>query len=132
MPTPDFVKRVAALASAGINHRIRVSDIDGKVYDLIPGLDETPARLTAEQRFEELDTQLRTTMSMVNALALKLDSISERLESMLTVLQGAVAGQARFSESADRLAEALNMPIEPIYDANGKLIGARRVPHLGD
>ena len=131
MATPDVVKRVAELAQG---RNVQVTGADGRAYRLVAlgkgdeGYEQTQAKAAA--RLQDLDAQLRTTAAIVSAFAIKVEQIVKQVDEALGRVNVAAEGQARFAESADRLAEALRMDLEPVYNDNGKLVGARRVAKL--
>lgn len=63
------------------------------------------------------------------------ESTRKSMEEVVTRVDGSVAAvaaaQANVAASVAELADTMALPVKPIYDKQGKLIGAERVKKLG-
>lgn len=131
MSALDTAKRVAQLMPG---KSIRVSGADGKTYRLTLEGDEAsaPDADPSAEKAVAVDEQLRVTLSIVSGLAVRLDEMMARAEKAIERMDSAAEGQGRFAESANNLAAVLESQrfSQPIYNEQGKLIGAKRVKQL--
>ena len=127
MALPDAVARVAACAPG---KRITVVTPDGKAYAL--PIAPEPAPVVPPHPFEAVSQQLLARDAEARAAAA---SIVERMAGTLNAVRevvGAVAaGQAQVAASVNEMSGTLHLPVKPVYDKAGKLIGAKRVKKLG-
>ena len=73
----------------------------------------------------ERDAQTRTIVTQVVAALL-----DEALGSIRSVLTSVAQGQDKLQEAVQQIAATLDRPVKPVYDRDGKLVGARRVAKL--
>ena len=134
MHLPDAVKCIAECAPG---RRVRAI-VRGVAYDL-PLLPEPepvqpphPLEAVATQLLER-DAQTRVTVSQVVA---NVENVVARVDETTNVVKSALAnvagGQDKIAEGMQDIASALSRPVKPVYDKQGKLVGAQRVAILGD
>lgn len=122
MNAPRAISSLAALAGG---KKMRVVDASGKEYFMTP---EDPASMEADRL--ELDQQIRATLVLVTALVHKLDESMAAMAVALAQIHETARAQAEYVKVMRELSETMKLPLEPVYGASGKLIGARRVPKL--
>lgn len=122
---PDGADRVAILLK-----KLHVSD---------PAA--VPKEAPEVDRLKSMEDDIRATLGSLATLVAAVDSMTQRcveaIEKATVLLASSeeAVSRAKFvlSESEKGFAEMieeLRRPVEPIYDAKGKLIGARRVDKL--
>lgn len=106
---------------------LRVNGPDGKVlvYHLAEesGGGNTEMLLMATER-------LLTAINLLSNLTLRVDETSKNVEQAVARANASLQAQARFAQSAEKLAEALMMDVVAVTNDKGKVIGARRVPKI--
>lgn len=121
----SLARAVAALAPGK-----RVTVVSrGAAYELPRVEDQADAAVhpleTVATRLLQRDAETRATVA----------AFSERADQALNAVTAAVAGvaggQADVARSVQQIAATMAQPVEPVYDDEGKLIGARRVKKLG-
>jgi hypothetical protein len=133
MHLPDAVKCIAECAPG---RRVRAI-VRGVAYDL-PLLPEPepvqpphPLEAVATQLLER-DAQTRATVTQVVA---NVESVLARVDETTNVVKSALsdvaAGQNKIADGMQHIASTLSLPVKPVYDDQGKLVGAQRVKKLG-
>lgn len=129
MLSPNVLRAVAALAPG---KRVTVLAA-GKAYDL--PLAPPRARVEPPHPLETMSQQLLERDAETRATVVSVAEAVARMGETATAMQAAVAevaeGQVQVARSVSEIAETMAMPTMPIYDAAGKLVGARRVKKLG-
>lgn len=126
MQPRDVVRAVAALAPG---RRVVVSAA-GERYEL--PLKPAPAPIEPPHPLEVLSKQLLERDASARATAAEVAArADDAMNAVRTVVADVAAGQARVAQCVAQLAETIALPTEPVYDENGKLMGARRVQKLG-
>lgn len=126
MQLPDAVRRVAMLAPG---KRMTVT-VDGKSYALPIAPDPEPVAPphpleVVSQQLLARDAETRATLVAVAARA------DDTLNAVRDAVGAVAAGQDQITKSVNELAGTLHLPVKPIYDKSGKLIGAERVKKSG-
>lgn len=97
----------------------------------IKGLMQDAPSPVSDARLLEVDSQIRASVGIVSSLAAAVGESQRRVDSTLDAVVAAARhteqSQARVARSVDELAEVLASPVEPVFDENGMLKGARRV-----
>ncbi len=128
MVLPDIVTRITACAPG---KRITVVMPDGKVYAL-PRPPE-PAPVVPPHPLEAISQQLLARAAEGRAAAASIvESMAGTLNAVREVVGSVTAGQAQVVASINEMSGTLHLPVKPVYDDAGKLIGAKRVKKLGD
>ncbi|MCX7144356.1 MAG: hypothetical protein NT123_25655 [Proteobacteria bacterium] len=94
--------------------------------ELEPVVQPHPLEAVAMQLMER-DAQTRAIVTEVVA-ALLGDAVS----AIKSALSGVGQNQDKVLEAVQQVAKTLDSPVKPVYDKQGKLVGARRVAKLGD
>jgi hypothetical protein len=124
---PSLLKRIAACAPG---KRITVFVPSGEVYEL--PLAPKAAPVEPPSPIETLSKQLLERDAQARAAAAEANARSDEALTAVKEAIGAVAtGQAQVAESVNEMAGTLHLPVKPVYDKSGKLIGAQRVKKLG-
>lgn len=89
-----------------------------------------PLQLEDTDELERLETQVRTTVANVDALAKQLDVMAARIGEVVALVELAARSHAMFAGDISRLSEVLKMPVVPLYDKNGKVAATVRVEKL--
>lgn len=110
--------------------RIVVSVPSGEVYELPLAPKAAPAEPpnpieTLSKQLLERDAEQRAAVAEANARS------DETLAVVKEAIGAVAAGQAQVAESVNEMAGTLHLPVKPVYDKGGKLIGAQRVKKLG-
>jgi len=117
---PDVVRLLAQLAPG----KAATVIVKGKPYvlPLIPGPHVEPPN-PLEIAAKELLERDAATRAMFESVSKSLaDSVVRSSEGL-----GALsAGQEKIAESVNRLAGTLHLPVKPIYNKSGKIVGAQR------
>jgi len=122
---------VACIAECAPGKRVRAI-IPHDIYELplppeqAPVAPPHPLEAVAMQLMER-DAQTRAIVTEVVA-ALLGDAVS----AIKSALSGVAQGQNKVHEAVQQIASTLDRPVKPVYDKQGKLVGARRVEKLGD
>ncbi len=130
MPLPDAAQRIAACHPGA---RVRVELIGGEVIQLpLQPKAVEPLPIDAEiVRQIERDQKLSEALSELAALRQDLNAASARTDATIAqVLVTLSEKQAATVAHIEQLMALITQPVQPVYDANGLLIGARRVPKL--
>ena len=85
-----------------------------------------PLEAVAKQLIER-DAQTRAIVKEVMA-----ELLADAVNSIKSALSGVGQGQDKVLEAVQQVAKTLDSPVKPVYDKQGKLVGARRVAKLGD
>ncbi len=131
MPLPDAVRNVAELAGG---KSVRIAGPEGE-YRLLPKA--APDGDPSAAKVADLEMQLRAMMGVVASLAATVAAISTKVDGVpaaVAALEATAksinASQGEIKDGLCNLTRTLAMPTQPIYDAKGMLIGARRVAEL--
>jgi hypothetical protein len=133
MHLPDAAKCIAECAQG---KRVRAI-VRGCVYDL--PLQPEPEPVPAPHPLEavatqllERDAQTRATVSLVVA---NVESVVARVDETSSAVNSALAsvaiGQQKIADGMQHIAVTMALPVKPVYDKQGKLVGAQRVKKLG-
>lgn len=126
MHLPDAVQRVAELA---VGRPVTVI-VAGKSYPLpivpVPAPVALPDPMTtAARQLLESDAQGRAMLETVGKNFAEVFTRTERR------IEAVAAGQEQIVQSVKELTGTLHLPVKPVYDKAGKLIGAERAKKLG-
>lgn len=88
---------------------------------LLPGKADELARL---------DEQVRATVATVALLAERVQQLTEQLGSAIELVDTAARCHATFADDLAEFSRVLMLPVVPVYNAKGVLIGSRRVEKL--
>lgn len=124
---PEAVRRVAELAPG---KQVTVI-VNAKSYDLPHRPPPAPPKppdplLEFSQRLLERDLETR---AAVAAIAARSDA---GISAVKNLVNAVAAGQSQVAESVKELSGTLHLPVKPVYDKAGKLVGAKRVRTLAD
>jgi hypothetical protein len=124
--SPNAVRLIAQCAPG---RRVTVISARGERYELPL---KPPAAVVVSDPIEELSKQLmQRDAEQRAAMAQVVSEVVSRVDVTVGEVKAAVSvlaqTQERAAHSASELARTMAMPVRPIYDANGKLIGAHRV-----
>ncbi len=134
----DNRAKAAAMLSSG-KSSVRVVDQNGGVHRVLGKDEQTPDDVAdlgsklmqlQEQLSQLIESQVRVTSANVAALAVQVEGMAARLDGVLKIVEAAAAGQKRFEADLSRLIAVMKMPIKPVYNDNGIIIGGVRVEKL--
>ncbi len=112
--------------------KVTVITNDGKRYELPstpPPVIEKPIDpiVTLTKQLLERDEQSKADIRRVADLALRSE---ETLRSVQLVIEHVVDGQDKVIDGIKEIVNVVGMPSKPVYDKNGKIIGAQKVDSL--
>lgn len=118
------LREISSIVPEG--RRVRVVSGHGRRAPQIVPKDEAPP----VDHAAELRVQLAKMAEQVATMAVAVDSLSARLGDEIASRSCAPDKEsiAELARAVDRMAQIIAAPVEPVYDASGKLIGARRAP----
>lgn len=123
----NYARAIAALAPG---RRVTLV-VHGKAVALPataapPPVPQPDPLVVASKQLLERDAETRA------AIASLADRVGESVRAVDSVLGVVSAGQVELAAQVRELSGTLRLPVKPIYDAAGKLIGARRSATLED
>lgn len=122
----NFERAIAALAPG---RRVTVV-IRGKARSLpaapqpAPVAAPDPLEIAARQLLER-DVETRS------AVAALTERVGDSVRDVGAAIGTIAAGQIELAQQVKELAGTLHLPVRPVYDASGKIIGAQRVARTG-
>lgn len=119
MNLSDAVRRVAACAPGKV---VRVA-VSGESCEL----PLAPAQSCAKEP-NPLDQIASRLIQNEKLAGDRMDALASDVHAVRSVVNAVVDGQIAVVEGINRVVTTLAMPVHPIYDAHGKLIGATRTP----
>ena len=122
---------VTCIAECAPGKRVRAI-IPHDIYELPLTREQEPVAAphpleAVAMQLMERDAQTRAIVTEVVA-ALLGDAVS----AIKSALSGVGQNQDKVLEAVQQVAKTLDSPVKPVYDKQGKLVGARRVAKLGD
>lgn len=114
----DSLARAVAACAPG--KRVTITFASGKAL-VLPIVPEPPAPPPPPHPLEVVSQQLRESEAASRELVARVH------ESMASVAEG----QAQLAQGMREVVETLHLPVKPLLDTAGKLIGAKRVANLG-
>ena len=122
---------VTCIAECAPGKRVRAI-IPHDIYEL--PLQPDPAPVATPHPLEAVAMQLMERDAQTRAIVTEVVAalLGEAVSAIKSALFGVGQNQDKVLEAVQRVAKTLDSPVTPVYDKQGKLVGARRVAKLGD
>ena len=132
MTTPNSIKSIAALAE---NYNVRVIGPHG-AYELNAQGSEKPIKSDAEldrmrqateQRLAEMNSSITNVLAASSHMMAIIKSLDDHFKLAVELHENAAKMTADLDDRIKEFNDAIQRPVVPVYNREGKLIAAKRV-----